>query len=134
MRKQKIFRVKPYLKKLIAHKSIDENISNSDFVNKIIKNFDLNHLDVGKISHESKVSKENVPVVYRLDAQNIKKLKASRKSMMSNTQRYLIIYSVIILINVVAVHILLPLSLIPFTTHDTRSKINNNLQVFNTFI
>ena len=66
MRQQKVF--------IISHKSIDENINNSDFVNNIIENFDMNCLDIDLMAQQPKLSKENVQVVYRLDAHNIKKI------------------------------------------------------------
>ncbi|HCX9496487.1 TPA: hypothetical protein O0001_002271 [Staphylococcus aureus] len=74
LRKQKVFRIKPYFKNLISHKSIDENINNSDFVNNIIENFDMNCLDIELMAQQPKLSKENVQVVYRLDDYNIKKI------------------------------------------------------------
>ena len=70
--KTKVFRIKPYFKNLISHKSIDENINNSDFVNNIIENFDMNCLDIELMAQQPKLSKENVQVVYRLDDHNIK--------------------------------------------------------------
>lgn len=74
MRKQKVFRIKPYLKKLISHKSIDEGISNSDLVNDIINNFNFKNLNIRKLVKEPRLSKENVQVIYRLDESNIEKI------------------------------------------------------------
>lgn len=89
MRKQKVFRIKPYFKNLISHKSIDDNINNSDLVNDIIENFNFKNLNIDKMVNEPKLSKENVQVVYRLDESNIEKIE-------SLAQRYDIKYSIVL--------------------------------------
>ncbi|HGL6808011.1 hypothetical protein I4131_12485 [Staphylococcus aureus] len=89
MRKQKVFRIKSYFKNLISHKSIDDNINNSDLVNDIIENFNFKNLNIDKMVNEPKLSKENVQVVYRLDESNIEKIE-------SLAQRYDIKYSIVL--------------------------------------
>lgn len=89
MRKQKVFRIIPYFKNLISHKSIDDNINNSDLVNDIIENFNFKNLNIDKMVNEPKLSKENVQVVYRLDESNIEKIE-------SLAQRYDIKYSIVL--------------------------------------
>lgn len=89
MRKQKVFRIKPYFKNLISHKSIDDNINNSDLVNDIIENFNFKNLNIDKMVNEPKLSKENVQVVYRLDESKIEKIE-------SLAQRYDIKYSIVL--------------------------------------
>lgn len=89
MRKQKVFRIKPYFKNLISHKSIDNNINNSDLVNDIIENFNFKNLNIDKMVNEPKLSKENVQVVYRLDESNIENIE-------SLAQRYDIKYSIVL--------------------------------------
>lgn len=74
MRIQKVFRIKPYFKKRLAYKSIDENITNSDLVNAIIQEFDMNQLNISEMTNEAKLSKDNVQAVYRLEEANIEKI------------------------------------------------------------
>lgn len=79
MRTQKVFRIKPHLKKLISYESIDKNINNSDLVNKIISDFNFNNLDINVMKTEPKLSKENVQVTYRLDDFNVQKIEKLAK-------------------------------------------------------
>lgn len=76
MRIQKVFRIKPYFKKSLAHKSIDENINNSDLVNTIIEKFDMNQLNTSEMTNEAKLSKDNVQAIYRLEESNIEKIES----------------------------------------------------------
>lgn len=89
MRKQKIFRIKPYFKNLISHESIDKNINNSDLVNEILSDFNFNRLNIKEMVNEPKLSKDNVQVVYRLDEMNINRFETF-------AQQYDLKYSIVL--------------------------------------
>ncbi|MEB7040058.1 hypothetical protein [Staphylococcus gallinarum] len=84
---EQIFRIKPKFKKLIKIKSAENETTNSELVNQIIKSIKTKNLNFKIYLNKSKLNYDNVQASYVLEDSNKKKIeKAANKYDLKKSQ------------------------------------------------